>query len=138
MYEDGQIVPQDLAEAASWFRKAAEQNNAAAQFNLGRMYENGRGVAQDFVAAMHWYRRASDRGDAAAQFNLGTLYCSGRGGTVDYVEAHKWLALAASRFPAAEKEQRNRAVQKGTLVASRMTTAQIAEAQRREREWKPI
>jgi len=37
-YDSGQGVPQNYAEAASWYRKAAEQNNAGAQYNLGYMY----------------------------------------------------------------------------------------------------
>jgi len=44
MYENGQGVPQDYAEAVGWFRKAAEQGYANAQYNLGNMYRNGHGV----------------------------------------------------------------------------------------------
>jgi len=40
-------VGKDYAEAVKWFRKAAEQNNAAAQDNLGQCYTAGEGVAQD-------------------------------------------------------------------------------------------
>ena len=35
MYEKGGGVPQDLAQAAQWYRKAAEQGNVAAQCSLG-------------------------------------------------------------------------------------------------------
>ena len=38
MYANGQGVPQDDAEAITWYRRAAEQGNAVAQFNLGWMY----------------------------------------------------------------------------------------------------
>ena len=52
----------------------------------------------------------------------------------DYVEAHKWFNLAAAH-PAnptdGEKATKNR-----YLVASKMTPAQIAEAQKLAREWK--
>jgi len=44
MYRFGQSVSKDEAEAARWFRKAAEQKNALAQFNLGVAYTNGEGV----------------------------------------------------------------------------------------------
>jgi TPR repeat protein len=101
------------------------------------MYENGRGVKQDYREAVQWYRKAADHGDAAAQFNLGTLYANGRGVAVDYVEAYHWLSLASSRF-AASDEQRTRAIQNCTLVASMMTGAQIAEAQKRANAWNPI
>ena len=34
-YDNGEGVPQDDIEAASWYRQAAEQGIAAAQYNLG-------------------------------------------------------------------------------------------------------
>ena len=55
----------------------------------------------------------------------------------DFVQAHKWWNLAASRFDASEKEYRDQAVRNRDLVAARMTPAQIAEAQKLAREWKP-
>jgi hypothetical protein len=46
-YYSGKGVPQDFAEAVKWYRKAAEQDNATAQYTLGVCYDNGRGVAKD-------------------------------------------------------------------------------------------
>ena len=54
MYDQGQGVPQDDEQAASWFRKAAEQGVAEAQYNLGKMYDEGRGVPQDDKQAVFW------------------------------------------------------------------------------------
>lgn len=34
-YEQGKGVPQDYAQAAAWYRKAAEQGDATAQYYLG-------------------------------------------------------------------------------------------------------
>ena len=42
-------MPQDYAQAAAWYRKAADQGYAGAQYNLGVMYANGQGVPQDYV-----------------------------------------------------------------------------------------
>ena len=42
-------------------RLAAEQGNAAAQYNLGVMYNNGRGVPQDYVQAHKWLNLAASR-----------------------------------------------------------------------------
>ena len=64
-------MTQDDAEAAKWSRKAAEQGDSMAQFNLGLMYDNGRGVPQDNTEAAKWYRKAAEQGYANAQFNLG-------------------------------------------------------------------
>jgi TPR repeat protein len=52
---------QDYDEAMRWFRKAADQGNAAAQDNLGWLYETGSDVARDYGEAMHWYRKAADQ-----------------------------------------------------------------------------
>ena len=53
-------MAQNDAEAVRWYRKAAEQGDAAAQFNLGSMYDDGRGVAQSSSEAFKWYRKAAD------------------------------------------------------------------------------
>src|SRR2546422_724089 len=47
-------VAKDSVEAVKWYRKAAEQNHAIAQHNLGVYYETGRGVGKDFVEAVRW------------------------------------------------------------------------------------
>ena len=72
-------VRRTIAEAMKWFRKAADQNHAKAQFNIGFMYEHGHGVPQNYAGAMSWYRKAADQGDAAAQTNVGSMYATGRG-----------------------------------------------------------
>ena len=54
-------------------RKAAEQGNAAAQYELGDMYYWGQGVPRDYTEAMKWYRKAAEQGFAAAQYELGVM-----------------------------------------------------------------
>ena len=44
-------MPQDYSDAARWYRKAADQGNADAQYTLGIMYADGQGVAQDLIQA---------------------------------------------------------------------------------------
>jgi TPR repeat protein len=138
MYGKGQGVPQDYAEALKWFRLAAERGIAHAQYNLGFMYERGQGVPQDYAEAVKWYRRAAEQGYAEAQSNLGASYGRGEGVPQDYVQAHMWLNLAAVRLPASGAENVNTAIKKNRdIIASKMTPAQIAEAQKLAREWKP-
>jgi hypothetical protein len=74
---------------------------------------------------------------AFAQANLGRFYALGQGVPQDYVLAHKWFNLAASRYPASEIDKRKKAIHNRDLVASKMTPAQITEAQKLTREWKP-
>ena len=42
VYENGDGVPQDYAEAVRWYREAANQGYALAQFNLGFLYYEGK------------------------------------------------------------------------------------------------
>ena len=62
-----------------WYRLAAEQGDASAQYNLGGMYANGEGVLKDEAEAVRWYRMAANQGNASAQYNLGAMYANGRG-----------------------------------------------------------
>ena len=135
MYANGQGVPQDYTEAVKWYRRAAEQGDAMAQYNLGVMYDNGQGVPQDYTEAVKWYRKAAEQGEAQAQVNLGVMYYNGHGVPQDYVLAHMWFNLAFS--PASKGEEREMAGENRDIVASKMTPAQIAEAERLAREWKP-
>ncbi len=52
-------VTQDYAEAVGWWRKAVEQGNAGAQYNLGVMYDKGQGVPQDYAQAHMWFNLAA-------------------------------------------------------------------------------
>ena len=84
---------------------------------------------------MKWYRKAAEQGVALAQYNLGFMYSKGRGVPQDYVQAHMWYNLAASRLPPGTG--RDMTVKNRDKAAKYMTPAQIAEAQRLAREWKP-
>ncbi|MGZ8942198.1 MAG: tetratricopeptide repeat protein, partial [Methylobacter sp.] len=73
MYANGRGVPKDEREAVAWYRKAAEQGDAAAQYNLGWMYDHGQGVAKDEREAVAWYRKAAEQGDEDAKTRLNRL-----------------------------------------------------------------
>jgi TPR repeat protein len=130
MYHDGLGVPQDYAAAIKWYRLAADEGNANAQAGLASMYAEGQGVPQDYAAAIEWYRLAADQGNANAQYNLGTMYARGEGLPRDNIRAHMWLNLSAAQGEQDAAESRDR-------VARGMTPAQIAQAQKLAREWKP-
>ena len=97
MYCGGEGVAKDYAEAAKWFRKAAEQGHADARYLLGFLYDNGVGVANDYAEAAKWYRKAAEQGHADAQSVLGLLYFKGQGVAKDYTEAAKWYRKAAEQ-----------------------------------------
>ena len=120
----------NYATALELIRPLAEDGNVAAQFNLGVMYQLSHGVPQDNEAAVSWYRKAAEQGLAEAQYNLGVMYANGEGVAQDYAAAHMWFNLAAAN--------RNRnAVKARDIVAAQLTPAQIAEAQKLAREWRP-
>ena len=99
------------------------------------MYDNGQGVPQDYVQAAKWYRLAADQGNATAQSNLGGMYASGQGVPKDYVLAYMWRNLAAGG--ASDADIRERAVKARDELAKVMTSAQVAEAQKRASAWQP-
>lgn len=72
---------------------------------------------------------AAAQGDAAAFYDLGVAFSTGsHGAPCDLVEAHKWFNLAA--LGGHEEAAWCRAD-----VADEMTAREIAEAQRRARQW---
>ena len=72
---------------------------------------------------------AAAQGCENAYFDLGVAFSTGsHGATCDLVEAHKWFNLAAARG-------HERASWCRADVSDEMTAREIAEAQRRARQW---
>ena len=87
--------------------------------------------ADSTVADLHLARclAAAAAGDTQACYELGVAFSTGSHGvTSDLIEAHKWFNLAA----AAGHEE---AAWCRADVSDEMTAREIAEAQRRAREW---
>lgn len=98
----------------------------AADFNAGMTaYER-----QDYAAAAREFRVLAQNGDPHAQYMMGRLYALGNGVPQDFIQAHKWYNLAASR-------DHNHATQARDALARRMSSTQIATAQREARQWQP-
>lgn len=116
-------------------RARAEQGDAWAQFNLGTRHHSGRGVPQNDAQAMAWYRRAAEQGHPQAQHELALMYANGRGAVRDDAQAHAWASLAASPGPGyrVSSEELVEYARVRDALATRMTPAQLAEAQKRAR-----
>ena len=56
-----------------WYRQAAEQGLALAQYNLGLKYAKGQGVRQDKGQAKEWFGKACDNGYQDGCENYGKL-----------------------------------------------------------------
>jgi len=128
MYGEGRGVHPNQAEAAKWYRRAANHGDAGAQGALGGRYEKGQGVPQDDAETVKWYRKSAEQGYALAQFQLGLFYGLGEVVPQDYVLSYMWLNLAVAMGAKRASEFRD-------LTAKQMTQADVSEAQRLAREW---
>jgi TPR repeat protein len=140
-YDRGQgaILEDNYAEAIKWYRIAADQGDARAQYALGAMNDGGVGMSQNYAEAIKWWRRSADQGYTMAQWSLGLAYAYGEEVAQDFVRAHMWLNLAASATVSVYYSStiRANAAEQRILVARKMTLAQVTEAQKLASEWKP-
>ena len=99
-HERGLGVPQNLAEAAWWYRLAADTGDLLSAVWLGSMYSQGKGVPQDSDEAQHWFRLAGEKAiqenDILIMGALGNAY-SYSGALCDATESIKWYCMAAER-----------------------------------------
>ena len=123
---DWYVSSGDRVEGVRWYRKAAEQGNADAQFTLGLSYNSGLGVPQNYTEFVRWYRKAAKQGYVKAQFNLGVSYANGEGVPQSYAEAYVWLSLAAAKEGTSFDDP---ILSLREQVARRMTPSQLAAAQ---------
>jgi TPR repeat protein len=112
-------VQKDFGEAIKWFRLAAEQGHARAQFNLGYMYAVGEGVEQSDDEARAWFELAANQGLDNAQNKLGRYYDSVK----DYDEAFSWYERAAKQGHASAQACLGYAYSNGRGVPQDLTEA---------------
>ena len=91
MAEFGQGRPWSNAEAAGWYRQAAERGHVPAQLRLASLYARGLGVDRDPDAALWWALRAARAGDAEGAWRV----VQDRVVRGAYDEAYAWLHHAA-------------------------------------------
>jgi uncharacterized protein len=96
--DDGPIPHRGDAE--KWFRLAAAQGDANAQFWLGAAYQRGWFGAFDDQEAIKWLRKAAAQGLPNAQFRLGQMYEDGEGVPESNPLAASWYRKAADHSPA--------------------------------------
>ena len=129
-YDLGQGVAKNFIEAVKWYLKAAEQGHSGGQTLLAVHYDNGTGVAQNYAEAVKWYRKAAEQGFAEAQHSLGVMYVKGLGVAPNIVQAYMWFSLGAAQGDPGATKSRD-------VAASKMTPAQVAEAQKLASQWRP-
>jgi len=109
-------------------RKLAEQGDATAQFSVGARYATGEDVPQDYTEAVRWFSMAAEQGHVVSQATLGAYYWAGRGVPQDLVKAYFWSVLAKAGGDEASKYR-------VSVLASRMSHAQLAAAQEQANAW---
>ena len=77
-------------------KHAAEQGDAAAQYELAKTYAES-GLLRNTEESMRWYRKAAENGNAEAQSVLGYMYLNGEGVAKDKAMALEWLHKAAKQ-----------------------------------------
>jgi len=130
LYKVGKGVPQSYGQAKKWFEEAAKQGHVEAQVNLGTLYLHGDAPPQSAQMALFWFSRSAEQGNVTAFANLGVMYAQAQGVTQDLIQAYMWFLLAAANGDESSAQRRD-------LLAMKMTSAQIAEAQERAGVWKP-
>jgi hypothetical protein len=126
MYYHGLGVKEDDAEAAIWFRKAAERGNVDAQYILGTMYINGEGVQKDGAEAAIWFRKAAKQGHAEAKSLLTKIFNNGKDKWTSFDDFMLYLLIATaqagdsdSQFELAEKYISGAGVEKNRYLAEK-------------------
>ena len=123
MYERGEGVVRDLAQARALTERAASRGSRQAIHNMGVYYAEGEGPQRDLNKAAENFRRAANKGVTDSQFNLGAMAEQGLGGQKSDREAYYWFSIAgrngdrdaaaksrelAARLPAADKAAEDR------------------------------
>lgn len=123
------MMAQFSAEWTAWARLHPTKGEWVMQLiSVTAASTNGQDAFPADIAIANWLTAAA-RGDANACFDLGVAFSTcGNGTTCDFVEAHKWFNLAASRGHEEAAHSRSE-------LAEEMTAREIAEAQRRARQW---
>jgi hypothetical protein len=130
-YEKGQDdLSKNCFEALDLYRKAAEQGNAQAQYNVGRMYYSGECMGQSLSEAARWLKMAAERGFSDAQQLYGRMYFNGEGVARDNVAACMWMILAASRGNAQAKNLLK-------LMSAQLTQEELSMAREKAGSWTP-
>lgn len=95
----------DFERALTLFLEEAEDGNALAMHDLGRMYTDGLGMEPDTDTAFAWYQKAlvafesieAQKENRYVEYRIGKMYAAGLGTEQDYEEAAGWLEEAAAK-----------------------------------------
>jgi TPR repeat protein len=96
MFRKGDEVPHSDAEAAKWYRKAADKGDASANVELAQQLVEGLGVQQDYPEARRRCGDAAKAGFGPGAYCLALMDREGLGGPKDFEQAARWFGEAAN------------------------------------------
>ena len=120
----------DYTKAAYWYRLAADQGHAEAQYDLARLYADGQGVPKDETQAFKLVEMSAKQGYAPAATRLGWRYSTGRGVQKDEAQAFFWYTVAARHGERAAAKPR-------VDLAAKLPPAVVAAAEQKAVAWQP-
>jgi uncharacterized protein len=107
LYHFGAGIAKDEAQAAAWYRKAADAGLPDAQFELAELsYRYGFGGRKDDAVALKWFRAAVDHGHKYARYELSEMYEKGYGLAQDDAQAYFWEVAAGDIYVHEDVERR--------------------------------
>jgi len=111
-YDTGTLVTAEPGQAATWYRKASDQDDRLGDWLLGRLYLTGSGVPRDTQTAAGFLKKAADQGDPFGEYLLGTIELERH----NYANAENWFRKSAEQgLPQAQ-------LQLGTLLKQGLGT----------------
>lgn len=128
--QHGEGMPKNASTAVYWYERAASQNIAPAQLNLGIMYLKGEGVQANMNEGRKWLEKAVHLGDNRASYALAVLDEREK----RLVDAYKWYELSA-RDAMLDDNVKSRAKDKIGQLALNLSSSEIQSAKNQANSW---
>lgn len=94
-YLRGEGVAHDDGKAFYWFERAAQSNQAVAQYWLANLHSRPGGAFMDSAQSVRWNLTAAKNGNRMAMNDLAVAYAQGAGVPLDMRQAANWFEQAA-------------------------------------------
>jgi TPR repeat protein/uncharacterized protein (UPF0335 family) len=96
LYENGDGVEASNGQAVELLKRAAQQGDPLAMYNLALHYKDGTNdVKRDVVQAAEWFAKSAESGSVSAMVELGDALINGRGQSQNPRRGLEWLQRAA-------------------------------------------
>jgi hypothetical protein len=92
MYQYGHYTPIDTEKAIEWYSKAAAQNYARAQWQLGNVFRDISAPYHDEEKAFSWYKQAHEHGNINGSTDYADYLFYGKAGVTDFQQAARIFA----------------------------------------------